>query len=117
MDGGKCPLGWLQRQKQNNWQHRVEPIWAAALWKDTAAWVENMVVKVSYVNTHLSRIYATEEHQNKQHVDQATRIEVSQVALDWQHNSELLLAQWTQDTSGHQERDATHRWAQDQGME
>ncbi|KAM4754069.1 mesoderm induction early response protein 3-like isoform 3-T3 [Cyanocitta cristata] len=37
--------GWLQRWKQNNWQCRDKPIWAAALWQDIAAWPENLVVK------------------------------------------------------------------------
>lgn len=93
MDGGKCSLGWLQQQKQNNWQRRGETIWAAALWKDTAAWVENMVVNVCHINDHLSKSYATEEHRNKQQVDQATGIEMIQVVFfDWQHNSELFLA-------------------------
>ncbi|KAK4811001.1 hypothetical protein QYF61_014473 [Mycteria americana] len=29
--------GWLQQWKQNNWQRRGKPIWAAALWQDIAA--------------------------------------------------------------------------------
>ncbi|KAK4815868.1 hypothetical protein QYF61_009919 [Mycteria americana] len=39
--------GWLQQWKQSNWQRRGKPIWAAALWQGTAAWVENLVVEVS----------------------------------------------------------------------
>ena len=50
---------------------------------------------------------STEEHQNNQQVDRAARIEVAQVDLDWQRESELFLAQWAHETSGHQGRDAT----------
>lgn len=52
-------------------------MWATALWKDIAAWIENMVVKVHCACVPKS--HATEEHQNKQQMDQATRIEVAQL--------------------------------------
>ena len=60
---------------------------------------------------------ALEEHQNNQQVDKAAKIEVAQMDLDWQHKSELFLAQWAHDTSGHQGRDATYRWARDRGVD
>ncbi|KAK4826291.1 hypothetical protein QYF61_007138 [Mycteria americana] len=84
--------GWLQQRRQNNWQRRGKPIWAAAF-------------------------RATEEHQNNQQVDQAAKIEVAQVDLDWQHKGELFIAQWSHDTSGHQGRDATYGWAHDRGVD
>ena len=37
--------GWLQEWKQSNWQCRGKPIWAATLWQDIAARVENLAVK------------------------------------------------------------------------
>ncbi|KAK4828648.1 hypothetical protein QYF61_000296 [Mycteria americana] len=100
--------GWLQQWKQSNWQGRGKPIWAAALWQDIAAWVENLVVKVHHVDAHVPKSQATEEYQNNQQVDQAAKIEVAQVDLDWQHKGELFIAQWAHDTSGHQGRDATY---------
>ncbi|KAK4806877.1 hypothetical protein QYF61_012598 [Mycteria americana] len=109
--------GWLQQWKQNNWQHRGRPIWAAAFWHYTAAWVENLVVKVRHVDAHVPKSQATEEHQNNQQVDQAAKIEVAQVDLDWQHKGELFTAHWAHDTSGHQGRDATYRWACDRGVD
>ncbi|GAB0209754.1 hypothetical protein GRJ2_003441100 [Grus japonensis] len=60
---------------------------------------------------------ATEEHQNNQQVDQAAKIEVAQVDLDWQRKGELFIARWSHDTSGHQGRDATYRWARDRGLD
>jgi len=39
--------------KQNNWQQRGKPIWAAALWKDAIAQVENTVVMVHQVDAHI----------------------------------------------------------------
>ncbi|KAK4810881.1 hypothetical protein QYF61_013289 [Mycteria americana] len=108
MDGGKCPVGvvtalwgWLQwGWKQNNWQRRGKPIWAAALWQDIAARVENLVVKVRHVDAHVPKSQATEEHQNNQQVDQAAKMEVAQVDLDWQHKGMqhtdgLLIKGWT----------------------
>uniref|UniRef100_A0A493TT96 Uncharacterized protein n=1 Tax=Anas platyrhynchos platyrhynchos TaxID=8840 RepID=A0A493TT96_ANAPP len=109
--------GWLQQWKQNNWQRRGKPIWAAALWQDIAARVENLAVKVCHVDAHVPKNRATEEHQNNQQVDQAAKIEVAQVDLDWQHKGELFIARWAHDTSGHQGRDATYRWARDRGVD
>ncbi|KAK4807124.1 hypothetical protein QYF61_018465 [Mycteria americana] len=63
------------------------------------------------------RSWATEEHQNNQQVDQAAKIEEAQVDLDWQHKGELFIARWAHDTSGHQGRDATYRWARDRGVD
>ncbi|KAK4829624.1 LOW QUALITY PROTEIN: hypothetical protein QYF61_005751 [Mycteria americana] len=78
--------GWLQQWKQSNWQRRSKPIWAAALWQNIAARVENLVVKVRHIDAHVPKSRATEEHQNKvDQVDQAAKIEVAQVDLDWQH--------------------------------
>ncbi|KAK4806926.1 hypothetical protein QYF61_012647 [Mycteria americana] len=110
---GSCRLQW----KQSNWQHRGKPIWAAALWQDIAARVENLVVKVHHVDAHVPKSQATEEHQNNQQVDQAAKIEVAQVDLDWQHKGELFIARWAHDPSGHQGRDATYRWARDRGVD
>ncbi|PKU41663.1 hypothetical protein llap_8038 [Limosa lapponica baueri] len=74
--------GWLQWWKQSNWQRRGKPIWAAELWQDIAARVENLVVKVRHVDAHVPKSRATEEHQNNQQVDQAAKIEGAQVDLD-----------------------------------
>lgn len=49
--------GSLQQRKQSNWQRRGKPIGAAALWQDTAARVQNAVVKrymLTMVNPQLS---------------------------------------------------------------
>ncbi|GAB0204611.1 hypothetical protein GRJ2_002926700 [Grus japonensis] len=107
--------GWLQQWKQNNWQRRGKPIWAAPLWQDTAAQLEKLVVKVCHVDAHVPKSQAAD--QNDQQVDQAARIKVAQVDLDWQHKGELFIAWWAHDTSGHQGRDATYRWARDQGVD
>ncbi|GAB0209188.1 macrophage immunometabolism regulator [Grus japonensis] len=80
--------GWLQQWKQSNWQRRGKSIWAAPLWQDIAAQLEKLVVKVHHVDAHVPRSRATEEHQNNQQVDQAAKIEVAQVDLDWQHKGE-----------------------------
>ncbi|GAB0209430.1 hypothetical protein GRJ2_003408700 [Grus japonensis] len=80
--------GWLQQWKQSNWQHRGKPIWAAPLWQDIAAQLEKLVVKVGHIDAHVPKSQATEEHQNNQQVDQAAKIEVAQVNLDWQHKGE-----------------------------
>ncbi|KAK4815608.1 hypothetical protein QYF61_004823 [Mycteria americana] len=97
--------GWLQQWKQSNWQRRGKPIWAAALWQDIAAQVENLVVKVRHVDADVPKSQATEEDQNNQQVDQAAKIAVAQVDLDWQDKGELFIAPWAHDTSGHQGRD------------
>ncbi|XP_074717912.1 uncharacterized protein LOC141940628 [Strix uralensis] len=49
--------------------------------------------------------------------NQAAKIEVAQVDLDWQRKGELFIARWAHETSGHQGRDATYRWAQDRGVD
>ncbi|GAB0192630.1 hypothetical protein GRJ2_001728300 [Grus japonensis] len=109
--------GWLQQWKRSNWQRRGKPIWAAPLWQDIAAQLEKLVVKVRHVDAHIPKSRATEEHQNNQQVDQAAKIEVAQVDLDWQCRGELFIAWWAHDTSGHQGRDATYRQARDQRVD
>jgi len=68
--------GWLQQWKKN-WQRRGKPIWAAPLWQDIAARLEQLVVKVRHVDAHVPKSRATEEHQNNQQVDQAVKTEVA----------------------------------------
>ncbi|KAK4810932.1 hypothetical protein QYF61_013340 [Mycteria americana] len=48
---------------------------------------------------------------------ESAKIEVAQVDLDWQHKGEFFIAQWAHDTSGHQGRDATYRWARERGVD
>ena len=67
--------GWLQQWKKNNWLHRGKTTWAAPLWQDIVACLEQLVVKVRHVDAHIPESQATEEHQNKQQVDQAAKIE------------------------------------------
>ena len=55
--------GWLQQWKKNNWQRRGKSIWAAPLWQDIAARLEQLVVKVRHVDAHVPKSRATEEHQ------------------------------------------------------
>ncbi|GAB0208828.1 hypothetical protein GRJ2_003348500 [Grus japonensis] len=78
---------------------------------------KKLVVKVRHVDAHIPKSRATEEHQNNQQVDQAAKIEVAQVDLDWQHKGELFIARWAHDPSGHQGRDATYSWARDRGVD
>ena len=66
-----------------------------------------MVVKVLYVDAHVPKNQATEEQQNNHQVDRAARIEGAQIDLAWQNKTELFLARWAHETSGHQGRDAT----------
>uniref|UniRef100_A0A803YFQ3 Uncharacterized protein n=1 Tax=Meleagris gallopavo TaxID=9103 RepID=A0A803YFQ3_MELGA len=109
--------GWLQQWEQNNWQRKGKPIWAADLWKDIAARIKDMVIKVRHVDAHVPKNRATEEQQNNHQVDRAARIEVAQIDLDWQNKGELFLARWAHETSGHQGRDATYKWARDRGVD
>ncbi|RMC16987.1 hypothetical protein DUI87_06294 [Hirundo rustica rustica] len=109
--------GWLDRWKKANWQRRGKPIWAADEWKDIATRIEKLPVKVRHVDAHVPKSQANEEHQNNEQVDQAAKIEVSKIDLDWQHKGELFLARWAHDASGHQGRDAAYKWAQDRGVD
>ncbi|GAB0207370.1 hypothetical protein GRJ2_003202600 [Grus japonensis] len=54
--------GWLQQWRKINWPHRGKPIWAAALWRDIAARVENMAVKVRHVDAHMPKSSPTVEY-------------------------------------------------------
>ena len=77
--------GWLQQWEQNNWQWRGKPIWDAELWKDIAAQIKNMVVKVCHADAHVLKSQATEELQNNHQVAQAAKIKVAQIDLGWLH--------------------------------
>lgn len=73
------------------------------MWQDIAAQMENLVVKAH----HVPKPRATEEHQNNQQVDQASRTQESQVNLEWQLKGKLFLAWWAHNTLRHQGGDAT----------
>ncbi|TRZ23868.1 hypothetical protein HGM15179_003220, partial [Zosterops borbonicus] len=79
--------------------------------------VEKLPVKVRHVDAHVPKSRANEEHWNNEQVDQAAKIEVSKIDLDWEHKEELFLAEWAHDASGHQGRDATYKWARHQGVD
>jgi len=49
------------------------------------------------MDSHVPESGATEEHQNNHQVDQAAKIEVAQVDLDWQHKGELFIDRWAHD--------------------
>ncbi|KAK4823654.1 hypothetical protein QYF61_005006 [Mycteria americana] len=74
-------------------------------------------LKVRHVDAHMPKTRATEEHRNIEQVAKAVKIEVAQVDLDWEHKNELFVARWSHETSGHLGRDATYRWAHDQGVD
>ncbi|XP_064901556.1 uncharacterized protein LOC135577261 [Columba livia] len=59
---------------------------------------------------------STEEHQNNQQADQAAKIKVAEVDLDWQHKGELFLTRWAHCASEHRGWDATYKWARDRGV-
>uniref|UniRef100_A0A8U8BUD3 ribonuclease H n=1 Tax=Geospiza parvula TaxID=87175 RepID=A0A8U8BUD3_GEOPR len=63
--------GWLERWKKANWQRRGKPIWAADEWKDIAARLEKLPVKVRHVDAHVPKSRANEEHRNNEQVDLA----------------------------------------------
>ena len=69
MGGGKCAMGVVTAVKRSHWQRRGKPVWAAERGREIAAGVENLAVKVPRVDAHVSKIWATEEHQNNQQVD------------------------------------------------
>ncbi|GAB0209389.1 mitochondrial enolase superfamily member 1 [Grus japonensis] len=84
---------------------RKHPRWKADVWspirrvtetaegegKKKPVCREKLVVKVHHVDAHIPKSRATEEHQNNQQVDQAAKIEVAQVDLDWQYWVQLLI--------------------------
>ncbi|PKU47308.1 hypothetical protein llap_2407 [Limosa lapponica baueri] len=75
--------GWLKPWKKSNWQRRGKRVWAADLCQDMAVRLEKLSVKVRHVHAHIPESRATEEQQNNHQVDQAAKIKVSQVDLDW----------------------------------
>lgn len=74
-------------------------------------------MKVCHLDAHAPKSQVTEEYQNNQQVNRASKVEVFQVDLDWQHTGELFLAWRAHDTSVDQDRDATYGWALDQGVD
>lgn len=52
--------------------------------KDIAAQAENTVVEIHHIDAHLSQNWASKEHENNKHVNQAAWIEMAQIDLDWQ---------------------------------
>lgn len=115
--GANALWGWLERWKESSWQCRGKPIWVADEWKDIATRIGRLPVKVRRVDAHVPKSRANEEHQINEQVDQAAKIGVSKIDLDWEHKGEISLARWAHDASGHQGRDITYKWAQDRGVD
>lgn len=72
---------------------------------------------VCHVDSYVPKSQAAKKRQNNQQVDQAAKIEVAKIDLDWQNKGESLLVWWAHETLGHQGRDATCKWARDQGVD
>lgn len=72
------------------------------LWQDSDAWVETLCLKIHHTDAQVSKSWVTEENQNNQQTNQAAKIKVSWVDLDWQHKCELFLTQWAHDTVDHE---------------
>lgn len=54
--------------------------------------VEKLAVKVHHVDAHIPKSQATEEHCNNEQVDQAAKMKLSQMDVDWQYKGELVLS-------------------------
>ncbi|KAJ7406323.1 hypothetical protein BTVI_65864 [Pitangus sulphuratus] len=83
--------GWLDRWKKANWKHRRKPIWASDIWQDISTQVEKLIVRIRYVDAHVPKNRASEEHCKNEQADRTAQVEVSQVDLDWQHKGEFFL--------------------------
>lgn len=77
-----CGGGWTNGKK-TIWQHRGKAIWAAESWQDMAAQVEKLTVKVHHVDVMFFSSVTLGCVWKNGEVDQATKIKVSQVDLDW----------------------------------
>ncbi|GAB0203189.1 hypothetical protein GRJ2_002784500 [Grus japonensis] len=120
----KCKVLHLEKHNPGV-QHRLGSTWleSSSVERNLGVLVynklnlEKLVVKVPYVDAHVLKSGATEESQNNHQVDQAAKIEVAQVDLDWQHKGKLFIPGRAHDTSDHQGRDSTYRWAHDRGVD
>ncbi|KAK4824397.1 hypothetical protein QYF61_014057 [Mycteria americana] len=123
MDGGKCPVGVdTAMEAEQLAVQRQTQLGCSIVARYCCPGREPVVhlichKKYVHLDARVPKGWATEEHQNNQQVDQAAKSEVAQVDLDWQHKGELFIAQRARDTSGHQGRDATYRWAHDRGVD
>lgn len=118
MDGGNAPWRWFQQWKRSRWQRRAQPIWAAESWRDIAARLENLPVRVCHVEAHVPKCRSTEESdKNNQQGDRAAKIKVAEIDLHWQDEGELLMPHWAHDASGHRGRDATYEWTHSRGVD
>lgn len=109
---------WLDWWKKANWQKRNSHLGCSIVAKlpclDREVDCESTSCRCTCT---VPKSWVPEEHCSNRQLDQAAKIKVFQVDLDWQHRGESFLAQWAHDTSGHQGRDAIYRWARDQGMD
>ncbi|XP_071597593.1 uncharacterized protein [Heliangelus exortis] len=111
--------GWLQQQKLTNWQGRSKPTWDAALWQDIAARLENLNVKVGYVETPVPKSRDTEGRGKKEEeqVDEDAVNYLSKIDLGWDLKGEMLVAQWAHNSWGHMGRESMYRWARARGVD
>ena len=109
--------GAFQQWKWSHGQRRCKAVGPAELWQCIAAWVEKLVLKVRHTGAHLGKSRVPGGHRNNERVDPAARIEAAQADRVWEHQGELLLARWPQDTSGHLGREAAYKGDCDRGVD
>lgn len=74
LDGRSCPVGLATAVEEDKGQHRVKPIWAAALHQDMAAWPENITLEIRHVHDHMAKSHIIEEHGNYEQVDKWSKL-------------------------------------------
>lgn len=81
MDAVTSPVEVATAMEADQWQHTGKSTWAAALWQDMAAQVENLIVKVHHVDAHKSIGRGIEEHWNSEKVDWAPGNDIWTITL------------------------------------
>lgn len=67
-------MGLATAVEEDKGQHRVKPIWAAALHQDMAAWPENITLEIRHVHDHMAKSHIIEEHGNYEQVDKWSKL-------------------------------------------
>ncbi|RMB89164.1 hypothetical protein DUI87_34426 [Hirundo rustica rustica] len=103
--------------EKGQWQAERNPSGLLRFGKTLPPQVEKLTVKVRHGTHMCPRVRLMKKSiTTMSQVDKGTKVKVSQVDLDWQHKRSIPspLGPYA---SGHQGRDATYRWARDQGVD
>nr|XP_033811836.1 uncharacterized protein LOC117365469 [Geotrypetes seraphini] len=117
---------WMMKWKKDNWTIHNKEVWGARLWQDILEWANTTVITVYHVDAHV--VKDTLDTVFNSVADSASKLTETELAEEQNSStphvvvmetdvaSEMAMATWAHQKSGHLGEKGTIRWAHDRGI-